>query len=98
MAKAGDIFCLWFAPEQVWIALQVWKPHGIPERRPDETDIDKMNRKSTGVMLLDWHSSDFPTLKRQQRISIDLIKRENFWRPSSWRNCMQRSHSFWRNW
>lgn len=68
MAKAGDIFCLWFAPEQVWIALQVWKPLGIPERRPDETDIDKMNRKSTGVMLLDWHSPDFPTQNDVQRM------------------------------
>lgn len=80
MAKSGDIFCLWFAPEQVWIALQVWKPHGIPERRPDETDIDKMNRKSTGVMLLDWHSPDFPTQNDVQRMQ----RSHSFWR--NWRS------------
>lgn len=61
MAEAGDIFCIWFPQEEVWIALQVWKPLGIPKHSPDETGIDKLNRKSTGITLLDWHSSDFPT-------------------------------------
>lgn len=76
MAEAGDIFCVRVPQEEVWIALQVWKPFGIPKRSQDETSIDKLNRKSTGVMLLDWHSPDLPAQE-------DIVAMQPFRRSDS---------------
>lgn len=78
MSEVGDVYCVWDEPFGVWLAFQVWKPYNIPELRECKDQIDKLNSRHTGIIMLDWFSeklpdeSDIMNMKEFRRLGGDI--------------------------